>query len=408
MTRREKVVQALYNHVSPRLSELESQMIRDIPPGGNWRHIPTGLSARVDQIKRRSEKGIVHTTYYGRLRAAAPSYTINTYFSRIGNGCFLHPSQRRLISLREGARLQSFPDGVRFFGPRRSQYEQVGNAVPPLLGYAVGRTLPGGSVADLFAGAGGLSLGLEMAGHNIVYATDRSPHACRTLNEAHGRELAAVEDLSQPDRIPLLARTILERAGGELDILAAGPPCQSFSTAGGRDHTDLRASLLWVPFKVAALVKPRVLVIENVQGILSSAKRTLPVRIAEEMTELGLTPHMCVLRAEEHGVPQRRIRVFFVGMAGAAWNPPPARFSRVDAKPSLFAQPPLTVGEALSDLPALEPDSGEDETILDVQPQSEYQRWIRGLTDIESAFALRRARLEAQGHEALSGAAATA
>jgi DNA (cytosine-5)-methyltransferase 1 len=399
--------QPLYNHVSPRLSELEMRMIRDIPPGGNWRHIPSGLSERVDQIKRRSEKGIVHTTYYGRLRADAPSYTINTYFSRIGNGCFLHPSQRRLISLREGARLQSFPDYVKFSGPRRAQYEQVGNAVPPLLGYAIGRTLPQGSVADLFSGAGGLSLGLQMAGMRIVYATDRSPHACTTFNTSHGREIATVEDLAQPDRIALVARQILSRAG-ELDVLTAGPPCQSFSTAGGRDHTDVRASLLWVPLKIAKLVQPRVLVIENVQGILSSAKRTLPDRIAAEMTELGLTPHMCVLRAEEHGVPQRRVRVLFVGLADGGWTPPPARFSRVDAELSLFAQPPLTVGEAISDLPALEPDSGEEEGVLVSEPESEYQAWVRGLVDVEEAFAARRARLELEGHATLSAIAATA
>lgn len=399
--------QPLYNHVSPRLSELETRMVQDIPPGGNWRHIPTGLSDRVDQIKRRSEKGIVHTTYYGRLRENAPSYTVNTYFSRIGNGCFLHPSQRRLISLREGARLQSFPDHIRFTGPRRAQYEQVGNAVPPLLGYAVGRTLPSGSVADLFAGAGGLSLGLEMAGMDVVYATDRSPHACATLNAAHGREVAAVEDLSQPERIAEVAKDILARAGGNLDVLAAGPPCQSFSTAGGRDHTDLRASLLWVPLKIAALVRPRVLLIENVQGILSSAKRSLPARIAEEMTALGLTPHMCVLRAEEHGVPQRRTRVFFVGLAEGVWRPPPARFCRVGAEPSLFAQPPITVGEALSDLPALEPDDGTDEGWLVREPITEYQRWVRGFVDIEDAFAARRERLESEEHENLPAVAAT-
>lgn len=402
------MTQPLYNHVSPRLSDLETQMVQNIPPGGNWRHIPTGLSDRVDQIKRRSEKGIVHTTYYGRLRAEAPSYTINTYFSRIGNGCFLHPSQLRLISVREGARLQSFPDHVRFSGPRRAQYEQVGNAVPPLLGYAVGRTLPGRSVADLFAGAGGLSLGLELAGMEVVYATDRSAHACATLNAAHGRQLATVENLAQPDRLAVVAKAILSRAGGQLDVLAAGPPCQSFSTAGGRDHTDLRASLLWVPFKIAELVRPRVLLIENVQGILSSAKRTLPARIAEEMVALGLTPHMCVLRAEEHGVPQRRTRVFFVGLADGAWNPPPTRFARVNAAPSLFAQPPLTVGEAISDLPALEVDSGSDESVLAHEPQTEYQTWIRGLADIEEAFAARRDRLETEGHDTLSAVAATA
>jgi DNA (cytosine-5)-methyltransferase 1 len=389
--------QPLYDHVSPRLSDLEIRMIQDIPPGGNWRHIPTGLSDRVDQIKRRSEKGIVHTTYYGRLQADAPSYTINTYFSRIGNGCFLHPTQRRLISLREGARIQSFPDRVRFLGPRRARYEQIGNAVPPLLAYAVGRTLPRGSVVDLFAGAGGLSLGLEMAGMDLIYATDCSTHACETLNSAHGREIAVVEDLSKADRLMRVAKEILARASGPPDVLAAGPPCQSFSTAGGRDHSDVRASLLWVPFRVAELVRPKVLVIENVQGILSSAKRTLPERIAKEMTALGLTPHMCLLRAEEHGVPQRRTRVFFVGMSDGVWVPPPTRFRRANDEASLFAQPPLTVGEAISDLPPLDPATGVDESILISPPVSEYQSWARGLLDVEEAFAARQSRLQEDG-----------
>jgi DNA (cytosine-5)-methyltransferase 1 len=205
-----------------------------------------------------------------------------------------------------------------------------------------------------------------------------------------------------------VAQQILSRARGELSVLTAGPPCQSFSTAGGRDHTDVRASLLWVPLKIARLVQPRVLVIENVQGILSSAKRTLPDRIAAEMMELGLTPHMCVLRAEEHGVPQRRVRVLFVGLADGGWTPPPARFSRVEAEPSLFTQPPLTVGEAISDLPALEPDSGEEEALLVSEPESEYQAWARGLVDVEEAFAARRARLELEGHATLSAIAATA
>jgi DNA (cytosine-5)-methyltransferase 1 len=382
-------------------------MIRDVPPGGNWRHIPTGLSDRVDQIKRRSEKGIVHTTYYGRLRNEAPSYTINTYFSRIGNGCFLHPDQLRLVSLREGARLQAFPDRVRFTGPRRAQYEQVGNAVPPLLGYAVGRTLPPGTVADLFAGAGGLSLGLELAGMNVVYATDKSPHACSTLNAAHGRDIAEVRDLTNQDHIAAVAREILSRAGGELDVLAAGPPCQSFSTAGGRDHTEVRASLLWVPFKIAELVRPRVLIIENVQGILSSAKRTLPARIEEEMIRLDFMPHKALLRAEEHGVPQRRTRVFFVGLADGSWTPPPPRFTRADAEPSLFIQPPLTVGEAISDLPRLKPGDGTDEALLHSPPTSEFQEWARGLCDIEDALERRHTRLDA-ARRAIPGVAASA
>lgn len=359
-------------------------MIDAIPEGGNWQSIPAGLSARVDQIRRRSEeRGLVHTTYYGRLRRDMPSYTVNTYFSRIGNGCFIHPTQPRMISLREGARLQSFTDDVRFHGPRRAQYEQIGNAVPPLLGHAVARTLRQGAVADLFCGAGGLSLGFELAGSNVVYATDASEHACHTYNDAHrGDDLAEVTDLSDPLTRRRVIQRIRERAGGRPDLLLAGPPCQGFSTAGNRRRDDARSELFWAPFEIAAELKPAALVVENVQGILSIAGRTLPGRIAAEMTRLGLNPHMCVLKAAEHGVPQRRTRVFFVGLRGRDWTPPERRCSLRTAEDSLPAS--VSVDEAISDLPPLAPNGGRDEMPLRRRTRTTYQSWARGEIDLDS------------------------
>jgi DNA (cytosine-5)-methyltransferase 1 len=377
----------VFNHVSPRVSELEAQMIDAIPEGGNWQSIAAGLSARVDQIRRRSEeRGLVHTTYYGRLRRDMPSYTINTYFSRIGNGCFIHPTQDRLISLREGARLQSFVDSVRFHGPRRAQYEQIGNAVPPLLAHAVATTLRQGAVADLFCGAGGLSLGFELAGSSVVYATDANEYACHTYNEAHRQELAEVTDLSDPQVRRKVVQRIRKRAGGRPDLLLAGPPCQGFSTAGNRHRDDARSQLLWVPFEIAEELKPATLVIENVQGILSIADRPLPARIAAEMTRLGLTPHMCVLKAAEHGVPQRRTRVFFVG-SREPWTPPERRCSLKASEEPLPT--PVSVDEAIGDLPPLAPNGGRDEMALRRRARSAYQSWARNEIGLESFLGAR-------------------
>lgn len=373
----------IHNHFSPRLSELEEEMVADIPPGGNWQQIPSGLSARVDQIKKRSrERGLVHTTYYGRLAWDRPSYTISTYFSRIGNGAFLHPEQLRLISLREGARLQSFPDAVIFAGPRRSQYEQVGNAVPPILGLAVARSLSGGTVVDLFAGAGGLSLGFELAGSTVVLAADRSPHACETFNARHENDLAQVVDLADESAQAALVRDARLAAGGRPDLLLAGPPCQGFSTAGDRAKDDPRSELFWAPFRIAERLRPKTLVVENVQGILSIAKRSMPGRIADEMRRLGYTPSMKVLRADEYGVPQRRTRVFFVGTEGE-WNPPEPRFSSKET--SLLLSPALTVRDAIGDLPALNPGEGSGEVrTLRTVPRAPYQEWARGLRGVDS------------------------
>ena len=97
----------IYNHISPTLSEMERKMLYHIVPGGNWKNIPSEISSkRLDKIRETGGR----TTYYGRLRKDRPSYTITTYFNRLPNGCNIHPSQDRVISIREGARLQSFKD----------------------------------------------------------------------------------------------------------------------------------------------------------------------------------------------------------------------------------------------------------------------------------------------------------
>ncbi len=142
------------------------EVARSVPPGGNWKNIPRELpSKRLEQIRVSFAAGEgSRSTYYGRLHPTRPSYTINTYFNRPGNGCHLHydyaGGQHRVLSEREAARLQSFPDQFTFVGPHASVQKQIGNAVPPLLAFQIARTLPlVGQYVDLFSGAGGLSLG---------------------------------------------------------------------------------------------------------------------------------------------------------------------------------------------------------------------------------------------------------
>lgn len=77
---------------------------------------------------------------YARLRANQPSKTIVAHLAKDGNG-YIHPTQTRDISIREGARLQSFPDDFAFCGSPSDQWVQIGNAVPPVLGEAIGKSL---------------------------------------------------------------------------------------------------------------------------------------------------------------------------------------------------------------------------------------------------------------------------
>ena len=122
----------LTNHVAGALSPQNLQRLKHIPPGGSWRDIPHGLLPAGMQRARRSD----HTRRYGRLDPAGLSGTILTKCDPHW-GTFFHYDQDRTLTVREAARLQSFPDHYRFTGSRVSQYEQVGNAVPPLLATAL-------------------------------------------------------------------------------------------------------------------------------------------------------------------------------------------------------------------------------------------------------------------------------
>jgi DNA (cytosine-5)-methyltransferase 1 len=122
----------VFNHISPNLSDINIKRLSYIKQGGSWRDIPVDLLPAGMKKAKRSD----HTKRYGRLSLQGLSSTILTKCDPHW-GAYFHPTQDRVISVREAARFQSFPDKFRFFGPKAEQYKQVGNAVPPLLAKAV-------------------------------------------------------------------------------------------------------------------------------------------------------------------------------------------------------------------------------------------------------------------------------
>lgn len=126
----------LHNHVAPSLGAINVERLAHIPPGGSWRDIPHKLLPPGMKAARRSD----HTKRYGRLEKGGLSSTILTKCD-LHWGAFIHPSQERTLTVREAARLQSFPDRFRFAGSRVDQYRQVGNAVPPLLAQVVAESV---------------------------------------------------------------------------------------------------------------------------------------------------------------------------------------------------------------------------------------------------------------------------
>lgn len=121
------------NHRTMALATINTERLRHIPEGGNWTDIPEHLLPAGMRRARRSD----HTKRYGRARRDGLSSTILTKCDPHW-GAYFHYEQDRVFSVREAARIQSFPDTYEFFGSLSDQYAQVGNAVPPLLGRALG------------------------------------------------------------------------------------------------------------------------------------------------------------------------------------------------------------------------------------------------------------------------------
>lgn len=125
-------------HVESRLSDLNRLRLKHIPPGGGFEDLPVDLRVACHKA---GAAAIGHRGVYGRLAPDAPSGTITARFDSFTRGRFAHPYVDRNLTMREGARLQGFPDDFQFVGNREEVAAQIGNAVPPPLAEAVGRDL---------------------------------------------------------------------------------------------------------------------------------------------------------------------------------------------------------------------------------------------------------------------------
>lgn len=215
---------------------------------------------------------------------------------------------------------------------------------------------------DLFSGAGGMSIGLEKAGFRVIYANEINEDAAATYSHNFPHVYLETKDIRDVNVSRLNLR--LERP--KVNLIAAGIPCQGFSTAGKRNPRDPRNQLYKEVLRFVRKFKPEFVVIENVVGMLFAAKGRFVKRIESRLIEMGYTVHHRVLEASSYGVPQRRKRLFIIGTSLKL--SPNQLFPR-----SLRTR--LSASQALSDLSFLGVGAAAEEYRR--PPRSAYQKLMR-------------------------------
>ncbi len=247
---------------------------------------------------------------------------------------------------------------------------------------------------DLFAGAGGLSCGLETAGFKVVLANEIVAQYANTYRENNPNTELVVDDVRQLCEKNL--KKLLGLNEGELDLLAGGPPCQGFSVnAPIRSIDDSRNHLFKEFLRIAAAFLPKAILIENVPGIVQLGKGTVVEQIYKELVSLGYTVEHKILFAGHYGVPQMRFRAIFIAIRNKKWSkvafPEPeynasavanfanARNLCINVAP-LFAanlKDYTSVWKAISDLPEIKNGSKNGPLKYATQAESDFQKIVR-------------------------------
>jgi DNA (cytosine-5)-methyltransferase 1 len=194
---------------------------------------------------------------------------------------------------------------------------------------------------DLFAGAGGMSLGASMAGIAVEFAVELDPFAARTYalnNPSTDLHVGNIRNVN--------GRHLRRWAAQNHDLIVfGGPPCQGFSWSNMRTrNASNRANWLFTEFvRIVRLLRPAWVLFENVQGIVDTAQGAFLDQITNGLESLHYTLHFARLNSMHYGVPQDRTRFFLIG----------SREGRPFSFPCKRTTQPLTVDDAIRDLPCL-------------------------------------------------------
>jgi len=222
-------------------------------------------------------------------------------------------------------------------------------------------------VIDLFSGCGGFSYGFESAGFHVVLGVDNDKAALETFKANHTNSKILLADLHQEKAIDDIVNQV---KGHKIDVIIAGPPCQGFSLTGARQKNDDRNKLFYSVFKLAKRLKPQAVIIENVPGLATLYDGHAKDAILEEFSKLKLTSNYEVLFAPDYEVPQIRKRIFFVGLNSKLGT---FEFPKKILGPEKYN----TTSAAISDLPTLEKNFGQERDKYDKPAKTAYQKKMR-------------------------------
>lgn len=227
---------------------------------------------------------------------------------------------------------------------------------------------------SLFSGCGGCSLGLAQAGYSVSLTAELDGDACETY-----RANIAGAALWQIDLGAVSPNDILRRVGtgvGEIPLMAGGPPCQGFSSAGAKDWTDPRNFLLKKFVDLVVAVRPVWFVMENVEGLLTSNDGFFLTEAVTQFLKAGYWVRAKKVYMEKYGLPQRRKRVIVVGNLERCEFDFPEETHDENQRDTLFGTgtPPLTVLDAIDDI-GTPVESGD--VILTGELRTEFQRSMR-------------------------------
>lgn len=238
-------------------------------------------------------------------------------------------------------------------------------------------------VIDLFAGVGGLSLGFENAGFDVILANEYDSSIAAAYQYNHKKTKMIVGDITSID-----LNETFEKYVGKIDVIIGGPPCQGFSQKGQRKTiNDERNFLFKYYVKVVNLVKPTYFVMENVPNLLTAEHGYFKKELEELFETIGYKLKMGVLNASDYGVPQNRRRAVIIGKYKSNAPDLPEAIHKT-----------VTIWDAISDLSFLNSGEGTEEQEYKFPPQSDYEGKLRGGCNVlhnhvatrHSAVALKR------------------